>query len=145
MIYEDFEGLEYMKMVIKEIWRLYVSSLILILREVMLRFKVKGYDIYFGMWIYVNIWVIGCSFDVWKEFDEFIFERFVDSNVEIKGMSYELLLFGSGWRGCLVMYMGLSMVEFILVNLLYYFDWKVMEEVSVEEVFGFISYRKYFF
>ncbi|KAG2259128.1 hypothetical protein Bca52824_078422 [Brassica carinata] len=141
--YEDLEGLEYMKMVIKETWRLHAPSPILIPREAMSRFKIKGYDIYPGTRIHVNTWAIGRSPDVWKDPDEFIPERFVDSNVETKGTSYELLPFGSGRRGCPAMYMGLSTVEFTLANLLYHFDWKVTEEVSVEEAPGLTSHRKH--
>ncbi|CAN6900131.1 unnamed protein product [Brassica oleracea] len=141
--YEDLEGLEYMKMVIKETWRLHAPSPILIPREAMSRFKIKGFDIYPGTRIHVNTWAIGRSPDVWKDPDEFIPERFVDSNVETKGTSYELLPFGSGRRGCPAMYMGLSTVEFTLANLLYHFDWKVTDEVSVEEAPGLTSHRKH--
>lgn len=80
---------------------------------------------------------------MWDDPDEFIPERFVDSNVETKGTSFELLPFGSGRRGCPAMYMGLTTVEFTLANLLYHFDWKVMEEVSVEEAPGLTSHRKH--
>uniref|UniRef100_A0A1J3EWW7 Cytochrome P450 71B6 n=1 Tax=Noccaea caerulescens TaxID=107243 RepID=A0A1J3EWW7_NOCCA len=141
--YEDLEGLEYMKMVIKEAWRLHAPSPILIPREAMSKFKIKGYDIYPGTRIHVNTWAIGRSPDVWDDPDEFIPERFVDSNVETKGTSFELLPFGSGRRGCPAMYVGLTTVEFTLANLLYHFDWKVMEEVSVEEAPGLTSHRKH--
>ncbi|VYS53336.1 unnamed protein product [Arabidopsis thaliana] len=141
--YDDLEALVYMKMVIKETWRLHAPSPILIPREAMTNFKIKGYDIYPGTRIHVNAWAIGRNPDVWKDPDEFIPERFVDSNVETKGTSFELLPFGSGRRGCPAMYVGLSTVEYTLANLLYHFDWKATEEVSVEEAPGLTSHRKH--
>ncbi|KAL1207173.1 Cytochrome P450 71B6 [Cardamine amara subsp. amara] len=141
--YEDLESLVYMKMVIKETWRLHAPSPILIPREAISKFKIKGYDIYPGTRIHVNTWAIGRNPDVWNDPDEFIPERFVDSNVETKGTSFELLPFGSGRRGCPAMNVGLSTVEFTLANLLYHFDWKVTEEVSIEEAPGLTSHRKH--
>ncbi|XP_010429385.1 PREDICTED: cytochrome P450 71B6-like [Camelina sativa] len=141
--YDDLESLPYMKMVLKETWRLHAPSPILIPREAMTKFKIKGYDIYPGTRIHVNAWAIGRSPDVWKDPEEFIPERFVDSNVDSKGTSYELLPFGSGRRGCPAMFVGLSTVEYSLANLLYHFDWKVTEEVSIEEAPGLTSHRKH--
>ncbi|EOA26276.1 hypothetical protein CARUB_v10023049mg [Capsella rubella] len=141
--YDDLEGLEYLKMVIKETWRLHATSPILIPREAMTKFKIKGYDIYPGTRIQVNAWAIGRSPDVWKDPEEFIPERFIGSNVDSRGTSYELLPFGSGRRGCPAMNVGLSTVEYALANLLYHFDWKVTEEVSAEEIAGLTSHRKH--
>ncbi|KFK32676.1 hypothetical protein AALP_AA6G274300 [Arabis alpina] len=141
--HEDLEGLVYMKMVIKETWRLHAPSPILIPREAISKFEIKGYDIYPGTRIHVNTWAIGRNPDVWKDPDDFIPERFMDSSVDAKGTHFELLPFGSGRRGCPAMNVGLSTVEYTLANLLYHFDWKVMEEVSVEEAPGLTSHRKH--
>ncbi|CAN8284101.1 unnamed protein product [Cochlearia groenlandica] len=141
--YDDLEGLTYLKMVIKETWRLHAPSPILIPREAISKFSINGYDIYPGTRIHVNTWAIGRNPKVWKDPEEFIPERFLDSNVETKGTSFELLPFGSGRRGCPAMNVGTSTVEYTLANLLYRFDWEAVEEVSVEEAPGLTSHRKH--
>ncbi|EOA26958.1 hypothetical protein CARUB_v10023053mg [Capsella rubella] len=141
--YDDLEGLEYMKMVLKETWRLHIPSPILIPREAMTKFTIRGYDIYPGTRIHVNAWAIGRNPDAWKDPEVFFPERFIGSTVDTKGTSYELLPFGSGRRGCPAMYMGLSTVEYAVANLLYHFDWIPTGEVSVEEAPGLTSHRKH--
>ncbi|XP_010556204.1 PREDICTED: cytochrome P450 71B6-like [Tarenaya hassleriana] len=146
--YEDLEGFEYMRMVMKESWRLHAPGSILIPREAMTKFQINGYDIYPGTRIHVNVWAIGRSPDVWKEDpDEFIPERFVDSDIDTKGTDFELLPFGSGRRGCPAMYMGQTTVEYTLANLLYRFDWELPkgmkpEDVSIEEAPGLTIHRR---
>ncbi|CAN8268316.1 unnamed protein product [Cochlearia groenlandica] len=141
--YDDLEDLAYLKMVIKETWRLHAPGPILIPREAISKFSINGYDIYPGTRIHVNLWAIGRDPKVWKDPEEFIPERFLDSNVETKGTSFELLPFGSGRRGCPAMNLGTSTVEYTLANLLYRFDWEAVEEVSVEEAPGLTSHRKH--
>ncbi|KAF3590777.1 hypothetical protein DY000_02025316 [Brassica cretica] len=95
---------------------------------------INGYTIQPKTHLHVNVWAIGLDPDTWKDPEIFLPERFMDSNIDAKGQNFELLTFGSGRRMCPGMYMGTSMVEFCLANMLYHFDWKLPEGMSVEDV-----------
>ncbi|XP_010425350.1 PREDICTED: cytochrome P450 71B26-like [Camelina sativa] len=132
--FEDIDQLHYMKMVIKETWRLHPPAPLLLPREVMTEFEINGYKIQPKTQIHVNVWAIGRDPNTWKDPEEFLPERFLDSNIDTKGQSFELLPFGAGRRMCPAMYMGAAMVEFGLANMLYHFDWKLPEGIAVEDI-----------
>lgn len=145
---EETEELEYMKMVIKETWRLHPTTPLLLPRQVMTEFEIDGYKIPVNTRLQVNVWAIGRDPDAWKDPEEFIPERFMDSNINVKGQNFELLPFGSGRRMCPAIYMGTKMVEFGLVNLLNRFDWELpegmkCEDVKMEEAPGLTIYKKH--
>ncbi|CAA7023243.1 unnamed protein product [Microthlaspi erraticum] len=144
---EDIERLEYLKMVIKETLRITPLVPLLIPREASKDVKIGGYDIPERTWIHVNIWAVHRNPDVWKDPEAFIPERFKDREVDHKGLSFELLPFGSGRRMCPGMGMGMALVHLVLINLLYRFDWKLpegmeVEDVDFEESYGLVSPKK---
>jgi len=132
--FEDIEQLHYLKTVIKETWRLHPPAPLLLPREVMSEFEINGYTMQPKTQIHVNVWAIGRDPNTWKDPEEFLPERFIDSNIDTKGQNFELLPFGGGRRMCPAMYMGTTMVEFGLANLLYHFDWKLPEGMKVEDM-----------
>nr|QWK52268.1 cytochrome P450 71B10-1 [Isatis tinctoria] len=145
---DETDQLNYLKMVIKETWRLHPVSPLLVPREVTSEFKINGYTIHPKTRLHVNTWAIGRDPEIWKDPEEFIPERFMDSDIDVKGQHFELLPFGGGRRICPAMYMGATTVEFGLANLLYQFDWKLPEGVEVEnidmdEAFGLTAHRKH--
>ncbi|VVB04112.1 unnamed protein product [Arabis nemorensis] len=131
---DDTNQLNYLKMVIKETWRLHPPVPLLVPREVMSEFEINGYKIEPKTQLYVNVWAIGCDQDTWKDPEMFLPERFIDNNIDAKGKHFELLPFGSGRRICPAIYMGTTMVEFGLANMLYHFDWKLPEGMVVEDI-----------
>ncbi|KAG7626641.1 Cytochrome P450 [Arabidopsis thaliana x Arabidopsis arenosa] len=132
--FEDIEQLHYLKLVIKETWRLHPPAPLLLPREVMSEFEINGYTMQPKTQIHVNVWAIGRDPNTWKDPEEFLPERFIDSNIDTKGQNFELLPFGGGRRMCPAMYMGTTMVEFGLANLLYHFDWKLPEGMKVDDM-----------
>ncbi|CAN1829122.1 Cytochrome P450 71D10 [Linum perenne] len=73
--------------------------------------------------------------------------RFVDSSLDYKGHDFQFLPFGSGRRVCPGIQFGLAVVELLLANLLYHFDWKLPGEMKprdldMDEVFGSTVGRK---
>ncbi|CAH2069651.1 unnamed protein product [Thlaspi arvense] len=125
---DETDQLNYLKMVIKETWRLHPVSPLLVPREVISEFKINGYTIQPKTRLHVNVWAIG------RDPEEFIPERFMDCDTDVKGQHFELLPFGSGRRICPAVYMGTASVQFVLANLLYQFDWKLPEGVEVEDI-----------
>ncbi|XP_071722984.1 cytochrome P450 71B34-like [Rutidosis leptorrhynchoides] len=143
----DIEKLSYLKLIVKETFRLHPPSVLLIPREAMSKFQINGYDVYPGTRIQVNVWGIGRDPTIWENPEEFIPERFEESPIDYKGQHFELLPFGGGRRGCPAIMMGVSIVELALANLLYCFDWKVPdgmkeEDISMEEGPGLTVYKK---
>nr|AYV88854.1 cytochrome P450 oxidase CYP71AS21 [Polygala tenuifolia] len=141
----DVEDLHYLKLIVKETLRLHPPAPLLGPRETMSAVKLNGFDIPNKTRILINAWGIGRDPSSWKSADEFIPERFQDSPIDYKGQYFQFLPFGSGRRGCAGMYMGVTMVELGLANLLYSFDWTVpngMEDIDMEEGFGLTAHKK---
>ncbi|KAJ4887912.1 Cytochrome P450 71B11 [Raphanus sativus] len=147
IIEEDIEQLKYLKLVIKETLRINTLVPLLIPREASKDIKIAGYDIPKKTWIHVNVWAIHRNPNVWKDPEAFIPERFMDNEIDYKGLNFELLPFGSGRRMCPGMGMGLALVHLTLINLLYRFDWKLpegmkAEDVGLEESYGLVCPKK---
>lgn len=144
---EDIEGLEYLKMVVKETLRINPLVPLLTPREASKDVKIGGYNIPKKTWIHVNIWAIHRNPNVWKDPEAFIPERFMDNQIDYKGLNFELLPFGSGRRICPGIGMGMALVHLTLINLLYRFDWKLpegmeVEDVDLEESYGLVCPKK---
>ncbi|KAL1199950.1 Cytochrome P450 71B3 [Cardamine amara subsp. amara] len=127
---KDVDKLQYLKLVIKETLRLHPAAPLLLPRETMADIKIQGYDIPRKTLLLVNTWSIGRNPKLWENPEEFNPERFIDCHVDYKGNSFEMLPFGSGRRICPGIAFGIATVELGLLNLLYFFDWKLPEEVK---------------
>ncbi|XP_002876956.2 cytochrome P450 71B4 [Arabidopsis lyrata subsp. lyrata] len=128
IIEEDLDKLQYLKLVVKETLRLHPAAPLLLPRETMADIKIQGYDIPRKTLLFVNAWSIGRDPKYWRNPEEFNPERFIDCPVGYKGHSFELLPFGSGRRICPGIAMAIATIELGLLNLLYFFDWKMPEE-----------------
>ncbi|KAF3570129.1 hypothetical protein F2Q69_00060784, partial [Brassica cretica] len=131
---EDLGRVDYLKLIIKETLRLHPSGPLLLPRETVSHVKVQGYDIAPKTQIQVNAWTIGRDPKRWTDPEDFIPERFENSSVDFRGQHFDLLPFGSGRRVCPAMAMGIAIVELGLMNLLYYFDWKLPDGMKVGDI-----------
>ncbi|XP_022997809.1 cytochrome P450 71B26-like [Cucurbita maxima] len=143
----DLEKLEYLKMVVKETFRLHPPIPLLLPRETISPLKLNGYDVDSKVHLHINVWAIGRDPQSWTDPEEFFPERFIGSNIDYKGQNFELIPFGSGRRICLGMNMATLTVELALANLLLSFDWKLPngmkeEDVDMEEVDGLSAAKK---
>ena len=137
----DTNHFRYLKMIVKETFRLHPRATLLLSRETMSLFKINGYDIYPKMLVQVNAWAIRRDPKYWENPEEFIPEKFIDNSIDYKGQNFELLTFGYGWRGCPGIYMATTTIELALANLLYCFNWKLPngmkeEDINMEEEAG---------
>ncbi|PON64293.1 Cytochrome P450, E-class, group I [Parasponia andersonii] len=135
----DTDQLQYLKMIVKETLRLHPPAPMLLPRQTISHFKLNGFDIQPKTILQVNAWAIRRDPDTWKDPEEFIPERFMDSTIDFKGLHFELLPFGSGRQACPAIYMGTTTVELGLANLFYHFDWKLPDgtkeqDINMEEV-----------
>ncbi|KAG7626629.1 putative cytochrome P450 [Arabidopsis thaliana] len=131
---EDNNKVPYLNLVIKETFRLHHPVPLLLPRETMAHIKVQGYDIPPKRRILVNAWAIGRDPKLWTNPEEFDPERFIDSPVDCRGQHFELLPFGSGRRICPGISMGMATVELGLLNLLYFFDWKLPDGMTHKDI-----------
>ncbi|XP_010514262.1 PREDICTED: cytochrome P450 71B17-like isoform X4 [Camelina sativa] len=131
---EDVDKVPFLNMVIKETFRLHPAAPLLLPRETMTHIKIQGYDIPPKRRILVNAWAIGRDPKYWTNPEEFNPERFIDSPVDYKGKHFELLPFGSGRRICPGIAMAIATVELGLLNLLYFFDWRVPDGMTHEDI-----------
>ncbi|KAL8134969.1 cytochrome P450 CYP736A12-like [Apium graveolens] len=134
--------LDYLHMVVKESMRLHPIIPLLIPHESMEDIVVDGYYIKKKSRIIINSWGLGHDPKNWSEnVEEFIPERFLDSNIDLRGKNFELIPFGSGRRGCPGMYLGLTNVKLVVAQLVHSFDWELPygmspDELNMDEIFG---------
>uniref|UniRef100_M4FDR0 Cytochrome P450 n=1 Tax=Brassica campestris TaxID=3711 RepID=M4FDR0_BRACM len=128
-------------LVVKETLRLHPAAPLLLPRETASQIKIQGYNIPPKTLLLVNAWSIGRDPKQWENPEEFIPERFIDCPVDYKGQSFEMLPFGSGRRICPGIAFGIAAIELGLLNLLYYFDWRLpenKEDMDMEEA-GYVT------
>ncbi|KAI7731306.1 hypothetical protein M8C21_002582 [Ambrosia artemisiifolia] len=132
---DDLPGLPYLKAVIKETMRLYPPAPLLVPRETRKDSNVHGYEIKQKTLVYVNAWAIGRDPKSWDNPEEFLPERFISGcHVNFKGNDFDLIPFGAGRRICPGMSIGVIMVELLLANLLYMFDWGLLDGLRKEDI-----------
>ncbi|KAG2308068.1 hypothetical protein Bca4012_082886 [Brassica carinata] len=131
---DDLGKADYLKLIIKETFRLHPALPFILPRETMSHVKIQGYDIPPKTQIQVNVWSIGRDPEHWTDPGDFIPERFTDSSVDFRGQHFELLPFGSGRRMCPAMSMGFATVELGLMNLLYFFDWALPDGMNFGDI-----------
>lgn len=132
--HHDMPKLKYLKMVVKETFRLHPPATLLVPRETTRHFKVGGYDIPEKTKVIVNEWAIGRDPNIWKDPEEFIPERFEEMDIDFNGAHFELVTFGSGRRICPGLAMGVANIEFILASMLFCFDWELPHGVRKEDI-----------
>jgi len=142
----DVRKMHYLKCVIKETLRKHTPAPFVIPRVTRSSVKLKGYDIPAKTMIYINAWAIQRDPNFWECPEEFLPERFENSEVDFKGQDFHFIPFGFGRRGCPGMNFGIASVEYMLANLLYWFDWKLPEtdtqDIDMNEIFGLVVSKK---
>ncbi|CAI9090023.1 OLC1v1024706C1 [Oldenlandia corymbosa var. corymbosa] len=123
----------YLDAIIKETFRLYPPAAILP-RQTMESCRIHGYDIEANTMVFINEWAISRDPESWINSEDFVPERFLNSNIDIRGNDFEVIPFGSGRRGCPGSSLGLLIVKVTLFNLLYSFDWELPHGMRIEDI-----------
>ncbi|CAJ1951865.1 unnamed protein product [Sphenostylis stenocarpa] len=138
----DLSKLTFLNMVVKETLRLYPPGPLLVPRDSLEDITINGYYIKKKTRILINAWAIGRDPKVWSENAETFYpERFVNSDIDIRGHDFQLLPFGSGRRGCPGIHLGLTTFSFVLAQLVHCFDWELPigitpNDFDMTETFG---------
>lgn len=136
----DLVRLRYLDMVIKETMRLYPAGS-LIPRVSTEDAVVDGYYLEKNTRIMINMWAIGRDPKVWFNAEDFYPERFVDKDVDYRGLDFEFIPFGSGRRGCPGIHLGLITVKLVVAQLVHCFSWEIPwgqdpNDLDMSEKFG---------
>ncbi|KAL7156203.1 hypothetical protein ABFS83_03G127900 [Erythranthe nasuta] len=138
----DFPQLPYIEAIIMESMRLHPLVTLLAPHYAIDDCKVAGFDISKGTMVLVNTWSIGRDPKLWDSPEEFLPERFLGKETDMLGSNFALLPFGSGRRRCPGYNLGLKMVRTTLANLLHGFEFKLAEDVCLEEMYGLTTHPK---
>ncbi|XP_059669268.1 desmethyl-deoxy-podophyllotoxin synthase-like [Cornus florida] len=127
--------------VMKKALRVYPSIPLLVLRESKERCEIDGYEIPAKTQVIVNVRAISINPENWSDPERFLQERFIYSSIDYKGNHFQYLTFGARRRICPSISFRIAKVELALANLLYHFDWKLLEgqkleDLDMDEVFG---------
>ncbi|KAK6129776.1 hypothetical protein DH2020_036483 [Rehmannia glutinosa] len=142
----DVQKLKYLKLVIRETFRLH-SPLPLLLRASREEREINGYTIPAKVKVFMNTWAMQRDPKYWTNPEDFEPERFENLAVDFVGSDFHYLPFGAGKRMCPGMTFGLASVELPLAQLLYSFDWKLPdggnpESLNMIENTGLTATRK---
>uniref|UniRef100_A0ACD5THR3 Uncharacterized protein n=1 Tax=Avena sativa TaxID=4498 RepID=A0ACD5THR3_AVESA len=124
----------YLKAVVKEALRLHPPAPLLLPRECMQDSTVLGYHVAKGTRVFVNAWAICRDPASWHAPDEFLPERFLESDVDFRGRHFQFIPFGAGRRICPGMQFSLATMELALANLVRMFDWELPDGMSPREL-----------
>ncbi|CAN1166938.1 Desmethyl-deoxy-podophyllotoxin synthase [Linum perenne] len=148
---DDLGQLHYLKLVIKETFRLHPPGPLLAPRQAREDTMIHGYQIPEKTRIIINAWAIGRDHLNWAEPDKFDPERFMLDDYATgdytKGLDFSMIPFGSGRRMCPGVHYGMAVLSLCLANLVYCFDWELLDGVMAEDLdmsedFGIVVRRK---
>ncbi|KAL0438825.1 UNVERIFIED_CONTAM: cytochrome [Sesamum latifolium] len=130
----DISKLPYLQAVIKEAFRYHPPGPFVTRCKDGDDIKIKKYVIPKNALILINIWATGRDPSIWPNPDSFKPERFLNTEVDVKGHNFELIPFGTGRRICPGMPLAYRMVHLIVASLIQNFDWKLEPGVTPEDV-----------
>jgi cytochrome P450 family 71 subfamily A len=143
----DLQDLTYLKLVIKEVMRLHTPVPLLLPRETIETCVIQGHELPPKTRVLINARAISLDPATWENPEEFWPERFIDNNVDFQGQEFSFVPFGVGRRSCPGINFALPVIELVLANILYSFDWELpvglsKEDLSLEEELGLTVHQK---
>ncbi|GLU05700.1 hypothetical protein SLE2022_227830 [Rubroshorea leprosula] len=130
----DIARLPYLQAVIKETFRIHPPGFSLLPRKAGADVEVCGFTVPKDAQLLINIWAIHRDPSIWEMPNCFIPERFLGSEIDVKGRDFELLPFGAGRRICPGLPLALRMLHMMLGSLINCFDWKLEDGVTPENM-----------
>ncbi|XP_023553650.1 geraniol 8-hydroxylase-like [Cucurbita pepo subsp. pepo] len=136
----DIPRLPYLQAVVKEALRLHPAVSLLLPRKAIQEVEIAGFTIPKDAQVLVNAWAIGRDPMSWENPESFEPERFIGSEIDVRGQSFEMIPFGGGRRICPGLPLAMRMMPLMLGSLISFFDWKVEDEfeINMEDKFGIV-------
>ncbi|KAI5400820.1 hypothetical protein KIW84_065615 [Lathyrus oleraceus] len=137
----NISNLPYLQAIIKETFRLHPPVPLLLPRKAERNVDIGGYTIPKDAQVLVNVWNIGRDPTIWVNPTLFSPERFLGSDIDVKGRNFELVPFGAGRRICPGLVLANRMLLLMLGSLANSFDWKLEgnmkpENMNMDDKFG---------
>ncbi|CAI9101631.1 OLC1v1038999C1 [Oldenlandia corymbosa var. corymbosa] len=137
----DISRLPDLQAVVKETFRLHPAAPFLVPHKATEDVEINGYTVPKNTEILVNAYAVGRDERTWSEPEMFKPERFLDSEIDVKGKHFELIPFGGGRRICPGLPLAYRMVHLMLASLIHNIDWKLEGEIrpqdlDMDEMFG---------
>lgn len=138
---EDISKLPYLQAIVKETLRLHPPGPLILPHKPSEDVEINGYTVPKDTEILINVYAIGRDERTWEEPNTFKPERFLESEIDMKGKHFELLPFSSGRRICPGLPLACRMVSLMLASLIHNIDWKPEgetkpEDLDMDELFG---------
>ena len=137
----DISRLPYLQAVIKETFRLHPPAPLLIPHKADEDVEINGFIVPKNIQVLVNVWASGREPTMWSDPENFEPERFLGSDIDVRGQHFELIPFGAGRRICPGLPLAYRMVHLMLASFIHNIDWKLEdgmkpEDLDMEEKFG---------
>ncbi|XP_061354383.1 geraniol 8-hydroxylase-like, partial [Gastrolobium bilobum] len=130
----DIAKLPYLKAIIKETFRLHPPVPFLIPRKAKTNIEICGYTVPKDAQVLVNVWAIGRDSSAWDNPNLFLPERFLGSEIDVKGHDFELAPFGAGRRICPGLPLAMRTLLLMLGSLVNSFNWKLEDHMKLEDI-----------
>ncbi|KAJ8767638.1 hypothetical protein K2173_018196 [Erythroxylum novogranatense] len=130
----DVARLPYLQAIVKETFRLHPAVPLLLPRKAGADVEMFGFTVPKGAQVLVNAWAIGRDPNMWENPDSFMPERFLGSDVDVRGRHFELIPFGAGRRICPGLPLAIRMLHMMLGTLIHSFDWRLEDGVTPESL-----------
>ena len=148
----DLPKLPYLLAVVKEALRLHPPTPLMLPHYSHEACNVAGYHVPANTQLLVNVWAIGHDDRNWEKANEFLPERFMDTDtgplpkLDGAGRNFHYLPFGTGRRGCPAASLALVNVQMAVVSLIQAFDWSLPQgmepmDFDMSEGAGFLCTR----
>ncbi|XP_058760878.1 cytochrome P450 76T24-like [Vicia villosa] len=133
VVESDISRLPYLQAVVKESLRLHPPAPMLLSRKARVDVEISGYTIPKGAHVWINEWGIGRT-NIWEDAHLFSPERFIGSEIDVKGRHFKLIPFGSGRRICPGSPLAVRMLHSMLGSLINSFDWKLENSIEPKDM-----------
>ncbi|XP_056174419.1 geraniol 8-hydroxylase-like [Syzygium oleosum] len=142
----EIARMPYLQAIIKETLRMHPPVPLYLPRKSGLEIEIGGFTVPKGAQVLVNVWAIGRDPSIWKDPDVFVPERFLGSEIDVKGQDFELAPFGAGRRICPGLPLALRILHWMLGSLINSFNWELEggvkpEDMCMDEKFGITLQR----
>ncbi|RZB88985.1 Geraniol 8-hydroxylase [Glycine soja] len=130
----DIGKLPYLQAIVKETLRLYPPVPFLLPRKADRDVDIGGYTIPKDAKVLVNMWTICRDPTLWDNPTMFSPDRFLGSDIDVKGRNFELAPYGAGRRICPGLSLANRMLLLMLGSLINSFDWKLGHDIETQDM-----------
>jgi cytochrome P450 len=126
--------LPFLQAVVKETLRFYPPAPLLLPHKCDENVNISSFNVPKNAQVFVNVWAMGRDPTIWKNPNLFIPERFLECDINYKGINFELIPFGVGKRICPGFSLAHRTMHLIVASLLRNFEWTLADELKPEDM-----------